>query len=181
MDYKELEINFAEFINQWDWELHVVLTFKQNVSFNTAVKHAKPWLCKIKENNSEIKFGAILLTSRPTTNHPHIHCLMVSDPRYPKRLLDIPLAELERVWPYMCHITTKDEWTNRVISNYFAKSHNFMPHRPNDWDFHYFRKNLMNQLKTVPGDIRYGGVLVTTPPSQKNILGGVHSGHGRNH
>jgi len=152
IDYHNIRKGYADFLNDWNWELFCTLSFNHKVDFSTAKKDVKRWLKNHKNVFRKIKYAALLLFSNPRNKTPHVHILMISDPRYPERLTDIYpllLQFIEYSWiKGTCRI--EKVWDSRGISYYVTKMKNITLWDAERWDIDYYRPKLLVRLRRFP-------------------------------
>ena len=141
-------------INSWStwtfcfvWEEIAFPTEYVSAKLTSAIASGKQWLNRIKQQVPNTRFGAVLFASNPKNENPHLHVLMISDPRYKRKLIDVPTHYLELICKENCRITTQKEWSNDTITNYLAKEKNLHLNNPDQGAFDVFRINLLNELK----------------------------------
>lgn len=149
----EIRINYQNLINQWSWEIHITFHFANYVECGIATKQVKHWLKLHCNTFRGIKYAGLILLSNRHFDKPHVHALLTSDQSYPRTLFDInpiTLKLLEGHWNKgSCKITTCREWDNQTISRYLAKEKNISLYNPDNWDFDYYRPNVLKDLKVV--------------------------------
>jgi len=154
MNYCNIRKGYAGFLNEWDWEVFCTLSFNRYVDFNTASKQVKRWLRGkgMRTRLSNIKFACVLILSNPHNETPHVHMLMISDPRYPRRLTDISNRLFKFIVFSWDHGSCKMEkvWDGEGISNYTARMKNITLWDPDRWEFQFFRPRLFGRLRRCP-------------------------------
>lgn len=139
---------YTELLNEWQWELHATINFGRKVQFGTATQYAKQWLHLIRREYKNLRFAAVLFVSNPHDDVPHVHILLISDPRYAMRLSDVPMKRLEKLCKEDCKITSYREWSNDKISAYVSKEKNLHLYNPDKGGIDFFRPNLLKKLRS---------------------------------
>ena len=173
MNLLEVRKGYADLIGRWDWEFHLTLTFGKKIPFESAFKEVKKYLGRISRRNNDIRFAGLIFLSNPNNTFPHIHCVLMSDPNYPRTLKNIPRLvlllewkdlhgdfwEKQMYWRYrgktpfqyrMIRITTNNQWNAEIISYYIAKPKNIILRDPDRWEFQYYRPELLKKLRRCP-------------------------------
>ena len=145
---QEIRKGYEKFISGWNWELFATLTFPSEMKFSneTAFRRTTGWLKKINTEYPGIRFAGIIFYTSTYTDFRHVHCMLISDPSYPKRLRQIPPRELEALWKHSCQISRNN---HRIVSiaEYIASIRNMNLYDQDRWDMQFYRKNLLYKLK----------------------------------
>lgn len=155
----QIRDQFKSFLSRWNWELHATLTFSDNehVTLTNAAHHVKRWLGKIRRNIKQSKFAAVIVISSPNRDIPHVHCLIVSDPRFRNSLLELSINVYESLWletrkklydPQFT-ISMCNQWDQKTITRYVTRSKNITLWDADRWDIHIYRPNLLKQLEHI--------------------------------
>lgn len=150
-DYYKIKYGYAEFLNRFNWELHFTFSFNRNLNLSAAQVEVRKYLKRTRHRFSKIKYAGIILATNPHNEVPHIHMLLTSDPRYPRRLTDISSTIIKFIgfsWDLgTCEITTCNQWENETISWYLTKRKNLPLHDPDRYEIYFYRPNLLKQLR----------------------------------
>ena len=162
IDQQQMRKAYETFLSQWNWDLHITLSYFRRVDSGYVFKDAKLLLKEARHRIRNIKFAGILIYSIYNKDNPHVHILLTSDKSYPKSLADLPLVNLSKdfrkesldwiecyweLWKAdeaTCRVTKG--WSNEIICKYISKSKNITLWDPDRWDFEYYRFNLLMRL-----------------------------------
>ncbi len=150
---KELQNGFKEYLDSWNWDLFITLTFKKNpISFNDAYEnYVKKYFKYIKKQFKKTAFGVFtvaLIDKGNLNNTIHIHSLLTSNPNYPvsfNKLSDFELFKMATWWEYG-RVTIDKVYDKEGINKYIAEKNT----RFDNCDKHelfYFRQNLLKEFK----------------------------------
>ena len=136
---------YEDWLNNWNWELHVTLHFGKIVDFELAFKKVKQWLKQLRTCFAYIRYCAIIFIVRRPYSGCHAHVLLLSAPNYPRTLHDLDDYMLDFIeqgtWDLgSIKITTRKEWKPEQISHYIAKEKNISLENPDNWNLDVFRK-----------------------------------------
>jgi len=148
---------YKDFLDQWNWQLHLTLTFRRECHIHAAMKKARTYLNVIKKENPKMRFAAAILATTGTGRN-HVHALILSDDKYPITFDKLSIYQLEKHWKNIgtIEITSNQEWTNDTITCYLTKKKNLNLHAPDSYDLSFFRPQLLRQFKRSQ-DIHIGG------------------------
>ena len=158
VDQQQMRKAYETFLNQWNWELHITLSYYRCVDSSYVLRDAKVLLNEARHRFRKIKFAAVLIYSIYLKDSPHAHILLTSDKNYPKSLGDLDwynfgtdnLDWIDLYWQQWkadeatCKVTK--DWTNEIICSYIAKSKNITVWDADRWEFDYYRPNLLKKL-----------------------------------
>jgi hypothetical protein len=138
---------YKDFLSNWDWDLHITLTFRRVFPYDVALGEARRYLWRVKRRCRKARFGGIILLADPHRFGPHLHILLVSDPSYPKTLLDFPADWLELLWTRRIRITTRRQWSNETISGYPVSHKNIRHFDSDNYRMEFYRLGLLSRLR----------------------------------
>jgi len=130
-----LRITWANWLNKWDWEWFVTLTFKYSVTLNQAERYWRKWVRKL---NSKIddQIGYFRVTELQQFRYvPHFHTLILNT-KNARRL------------------TLMDCW-DKVLHAGYARIYSY---EKDKGAAYYLTKNIVNPL----GDYKFGGCILKT-------------------
>ncbi len=149
---KKIANEYKDFLDQWQWQLHIVLSFRRLLHLQTASKQAKAFLNQVKRAHPGMKFAGIILSSAGQDSRPHVHLLILSDNQYPVNFETSAIFKLRTYWNSNwrqgeAHVTDSGEWDNETISAYLSKKKNLNLSDPDSYDLDFFRPNVLRQLQ----------------------------------
>jgi len=158
IDHSRERKEFAEYLNQWKWDWHLTYRFYKYQDQNAAFEFCSGILNYLRRALPTARFAGLMLYTNPDFDNPHVHTLLISDPRYPKTLLSSgwrtfgdpkSIAQI-----YLAHvnigsyaITDSGRWSQEDVCRYLAKKKNFLLEKPDQWDIKAYRPALLEKLK----------------------------------
>lgn len=111
---------WAEWLNEWDWEWFVTLTFKEEVGIMKAERLWRRWVRELNEALDDRVGYFRVMEWQKNRKVPHFHALMLNL-HGARRLTWMDrwnaLAGYARIWPYQ-----KDKGADHYLSKYVIKS-----------------------------------------------------------
>ena len=152
---KDTAHEYQNFLNEWEWNCHITLTFKHEPDLSSALKQARKYLNKLKQDQHKMKFTAALLATN-AHHRTHVHILICCDERYPMTINNVGEFHIKRHWLQgTARITTSDEWENETITEYLTKRKNLNLHDPDSYNLDFYRPALLRQLQRGKFDGKY--------------------------
>ena len=139
---------YKDFLNDWDWQCHLTLTFRRPHHLHNAMKKARTFLNKIGRDNPTMKYTAAILGTKGTGRN-HVHAIILCDQKRPITFQNISLFQLEQRWKQngTIEMTTDKEWDNDTITGYLTKKKNLNLHNPDSYDLDFYRPQLLRQFR----------------------------------
>ena len=70
---KDIAKKYKNFLDEWDWQCHITLTFRRECQLHSAMTKARTFLNKIGRDHPKMKYTAAILGTKGTgRNHVHI-------------------------------------------------------------------------------------------------------------
>ena len=167
IDQQKIRTGYETLLSQWDWELHITLSYFRRVDYGYVCRDAKILLNEARRKMSCVKFAGILIYSNYLGDNPHVHILLTSDKNFNNTLSDFDLINKTRdlrnrkhlgwiesdfeIWKgneATCKVTRG--WSNEVICKYMAKSKNITLWDADRWDIERYRPKLLDRLIVRP-------------------------------
>lgn len=114
---ENLRENWVKFLNQWDWEWFVTLTFADDISVHTAGVRFKRWF-RMLNRRRDNQVGYFMATEwHKNRKVPHFHLLMLGVGNS-RRLtwMDKWYPGYARIWPY-----NKNKGAAHYLTKYITK------------------------------------------------------------
>ena len=160
---KSYSTGYREFLRQWDWDLHLTFYFHELrkyklVSLDYAIRKVKAFLWSERRKGfNQIRYAGIVvgvgggmtgITDHGKKLSTHCHVLLVSDPKYPRRLSfdDESLIDIEVRWKHG-GLEIKRVYLSIGLCAYIASSKNMDLRYPDTWSIDFFRPGLLGLLK----------------------------------
>jgi hypothetical protein len=156
---QQIKIGWTRFFNKWEWEYHLIFSFKNKVTAGEAVRKTKNFINIFKNKRrgfKKIKYcGILLFVISPAGTH-HIHMVIISDSWYPKTLSDIDNKDIRSAFPWMQTywedvykygtFRYRPVYDNKKLCEYLACTWNIDPNKPDHFDFECYRPGMLKKL-----------------------------------
>lgn len=117
LNYTQFD-SYSEFFNQWHWQWFTTLTFEPKINQDLILQLRLNWtrqLCKIDQIQIAYFYSQV-----NSSDHPHLHLLMLGTNKENKSLLDVNPSIWESAWPYRAQIFFPN--SNIAVSKYLTKN-----------------------------------------------------------
>ena len=151
IDIQSVANEYRDFLNQWEWQLHITLSFRRPVHTGRALSQARGYLNKLKRDQPKLKFAGAILSTKGQSRC-HIHILLLCDTRYPVNLKTLSIFTIKENWHRgTMNISDNSQWSNETITNYLTKKKNLNLSDPDSYDIDFYRPGIMRQLQRERG------------------------------
>jgi hypothetical protein len=168
---------FIELYNQLPYEVFLTFSFGAQIGSIRAFREVNNFLKRFKKGAffKEIKFCGINLFVISKLNQCHVHTLLISDPRYPRRLNQVDCSSLRSryitslVWEYPQifwedilkngSFRYKDIYDLKILGRYLASEKNMNFFDMDKFNLGFFRHKMLCQLNE--NNLRIGDYMLT--------------------
>jgi len=144
---------YSDFLDQWDWQLHMTLTFRRPLHLQAAMKEARKYLNNLKRTQPKMKFSAVILGTKGHSRN-HVHVLLLCDEKYPVTFKKIGIYPLLHHWTQgTATVSDNSQWDNETITDYLTKRRNLNLNNPDSYDLDFYRPQLLRQFRRTENEI----------------------------
>lgn len=151
---KEKKKAWKSFLKRTQWEVFITFTFERNPrNFIEAYRMVKSYFDKVRKQYSSIQFGALsvaLIDKYNLEGTIHIHSLLYSNKRYPKRVTDLindqDLNILESHWLENGLLTIDKIYNVEGVCSYIADK-NIRFDADDAWELFQYRPSIFTTKK----------------------------------